>query len=206
MLAFTAGVVLGPVALDVLDPRDWGEADTLLREVARLTLAIGLMATALRLPPRYFQEQWRTQARLIGVLMPAMWGVSALLAYAWLDVPPAAALLIGAIVTPTDPIVASSIVTSVGVGLALAILALRRLPALLMLGPWLPALRGRADAAFLGWFGPIGVSALLYVTDALHRTGQESIWPVVSLIVAASIVAHGVTATPFTRMYGDRTG
>lgn len=43
--------------------------------------------------------------------MPLMWLVSGLLTYLILGVPFLVAMLIGAIVTPTDPVVSSSILT-----------------------------------------------------------------------------------------------
>lgn len=371
LLSLLAGVLLGPAGLDLLDPAEWGSPAVILQEAARLTLAIGLMATALRLPPRYFLDHWRLQAVVIGVLMPLMWGVAALLVYVWLGVPVIVALLVGAIITPTDPIVASSIVTSAaakkmlpdrirhmlsaesgandglayalvalpillltvgrepaaaawltvllrdiggaivlglllgagagrlltwgearklleessflaftvalallvvgaagllgtsgvlavfiaglafdntvggkeraeeaevqeavnqfftlpifalvglvipvqdwmalgwrGAALAITVLALRRLPALLAIRRWLSPVDRTADALFVGWFGPIGVSAVLYATEALQRTGEPAIWPVTSLIICASIAVHGITATPWTRRYDRRT-
>jgi NhaP-type Na+/H+ or K+/H+ antiporter len=50
--------------------------------------------------------------------------------------------------------------------------------------------------------GPIGVSAVLYAMEALRRTGHEEVWVVSSLVICASIAAHGITATPFIRRYG----
>jgi len=32
---------------------------------------------------------------------------------------------------------------------------------------------------------------------------RHDLWPAVSLAVAASVVAHGVTGTPLTRMFGQ---
>lgn len=107
LLALLTGVLLGPHALDVLDLSAWGSQDRILEEASRLTLAIGLMAIALRLPPQYVAQEWRTLAVLILFVMPMMWLISSALTYAVLGV----ALLIGAAVTPTDPIVASAIVT-----------------------------------------------------------------------------------------------
>ncbi|MEE1926976.1 cation:proton antiporter [Streptomyces sp. TRM 70351] len=76
----------------------------------------------------------------------------------------------------------------------LGVLLLRRLPVLLLLKRPL-ALRWR-DAVFLGWFGPVGVSALLYLTMEAHRLGAD---PVVlaagTLAVAASTLAHGVSSS-----------
>ncbi len=89
-----------------------------------------------------------------------------------------------------------------GPGFALAVLALRRLPWWLMLKPLLPAVRSRTEVFFLGWFGPIGIASIYYALLVLDRTGFEEIWPIVSLVVTASIVAHGVSATPLTQLAG----
>jgi sodium/hydrogen antiporter len=369
LLSLLVGFALGPSGAGLFDPVRWGPPDVILAEAARLTLAIALMATALRLPRRYFLQQWRLQAMLIGLLMPMMWGATALLVHLWLDLPFLLALLIGGVLAPTDPIVASAIVTSdlarkqlpdrirhalsaesgandglafllvmlpallltsppaaaagewlvsgllqeivggillgaalgyvagrllnfgearrtieqasflaytvalallvagtagllavngplsvfvaglafdsvvggreraeeanvqemanqfftlpvfaliglaapvqawlalgwPGVTLAVAIVVLRRLPATLLMRPALGPLRPRADALFVGWFGPIGVSAVLYAMEALRRTGHDEIWVVSSLVICASIAVHGMTATPFTRRYG----
>ncbi len=90
-----------------------------------------------------------------------------------------------------------------GAGLAASILLLRRLPATLALQRWLPDLDRRSDTLFIGWFGPIGVSALLYSSEAVHRSGEEIVWTVTSLLICASIVAHGISATPLTKRYAE---
>ena len=409
LLALVLGIVLGPQVSDLLDPARWGHQETIVEEAARLTLAIGLMGIALRLPPRHFIDQWRPMAVMIGLVMPLMWVSTGLLVYLVFQLPLVIAFLIGAILTPTDPIVASSIVTSssarenlperirhnlsgesgandglaylfvllpillithgsgspvrhwlvstllwevggaavlgglVGVGagwllrwgeakeliektsflsytvalslltlgsakllgtdgilavfvaglaynftadprdeaeegqieevfnrlftlpifvvfgagilfdnvvggsdraeeadiqetvnqfftlpvftlvglvlpvkqwgalgwqgalIVVAVLLLRRLPAVLALRRWMPPINRTPDALFLGWFGPIGVSALLYAMLALRRVGNESVWVISSLVICASIVVHGVTATPFTRLYAKQT-
>lgn len=65
----------------------------------------------------------------------------------------------------------------------------------------MPSLPHRRDILFAGWFGPIGVSAVLYALLASGRTGSEEVWTVVSLVVVASIALHGVTALPFMTWY-----
>jgi NhaP-type Na+/H+ or K+/H+ antiporter len=75
------------------------------------------------------------------------------------------------------------------------VLILRRLPVLLLLARPLSA-RLR-DALFLGWFGPVGVSALLYLTLEAHRLGADpTVLAAGTLAVAGSTVAHGLTTTP----------
>ena len=86
--------------------------------------------------------------------------------------------------------------------LAAVLLVLRRPPVLLVFRPLLPSVRGRADALYLGWFGPVAVAAIYYGSLMEHRLGEALVWHVVSLVICASVLAHGVTAAPLTRLYG----
>lgn len=90
--------------------------------------------------------------------------------------------------------------------LCLAVLLLRRPPVLLALWPLLRRYLTGSDVAFLGWFGPIGVAALFYAAYATGQTGNGLFWDVGSAIVFASVIAHGVTAAPFCRLYGAWNG
>lgn len=369
LFALLAGVMIGPAAFGVLDLASLGDQETILEGAALVTLAVALMGVALRLPVGYVGSNWRLLVVLLGILMPLMWLGCSILVYLILGLPFWASVLVGAIVTPTDPVVASTIVTGgvaernlpgrlrhaisaesgfndglalpfallpilvltrplgdalphwltytilweVGAGAALAafmgyaagktlgwaeaketmertslltvslalsltvlgiaefiglngvlaafvagvvfnaagsseakerqedvqeaitrffdlpifvllgmalpwegwlelgwgglllaaaVLLLRRLPAVLALRPLLGPLRGTKDALFLGWFGPIGVAALYYATVSLHETDMEQVWVVSSLIICASVLAHGLTDTPLTKLYG----
>ncbi|MFT0624095.1 cation:proton antiporter [Ectopseudomonas guguanensis] len=367
-LALLGGVVLGPQLLGLLQPDGWGRPQLLLEKAAQLSLAIGLMSVALRLPAGYVAKHWRSLLVLVGLVLPLMCLCAALPAYWLFDLSPLLALLIGAVVCPTDPIVATSIVTGeiaerdldeplrhlisaesglndglalplvmlpllllglppleagrqwlvmvfweiggavlfglvlgwlagrllrlaegrhfierpsfmsytvalsllalagaellhtdgvvavfvaglafdrmVGgkeraeeervqaamdqfftlpifmllgvllpwgqwlalgwpaVAMVVAVLLLRRLPALLVLRPLLPALRLRRDVLFAGWFGPIGIAALLYALLASERSGEPLVWQLGSLLICASVIVHGLSATPLTRLYG----
>lgn len=111
LLALLIGILLGPVGLNLLHPQQWGKPEILLEQAARLTIAIGLMGVALRLPPGFLLHHWHSLGVLLGVAMPLMWLCSSLLAYWIARLPFLVALMLGAVVCPTDPIVASSIVT-----------------------------------------------------------------------------------------------
>lgn len=370
MLALVLGVLLGPQATGCLQISTWGDPYLVMEQAARLTLAVGLMGAALRLPGGFVRSHWRSLAILLGFGMPSMWLASSLILYGVLDVPLLLALVVGAAICATDPVIASTIVTgslaqtnvpsatrhaltgesgandgltyacvmlpllllshggdgqpwsqwflrvvlwevvaaaalgaalgaaagfslrtaerrgfidrhsflsftlaltlvSLGGGkllgtdgilvvfiagltldavvdtrdrheeeniqeavgqfftlpiftllglylpwqqwwelgwrgavLVVLLLLLRRPPLIMLLQPKVPVLRTRAEAAFLGWFGPIGVAAVFYAALAVRHTGNEQIWTLTSLLVCASVVAHGVTAAPLTRRLG----
>jgi sodium/hydrogen antiporter len=89
--------------------------------------------------------------------------------------------------------------------LAVLVLLLRRLPLLLVLARPL-RLRPR-DALYLGWFGPVGVSALFYLTLEADRVEvPEVVLAAGSLIVVASTIAHGLTASGGRRLYARAAG
>src|SRR5215217_7845045 len=374
LIALLAGVLIGPAALGLLDLAKLGNETLILEEAALVTLGVALVGVALRLPVGYAKGNWRLLVVLLGILMPLMWIVSGLLVYLILGLPIWVSVMIGAIVTPTDPVVASSIVAGgvaernlparlrhaissesgfndglalpfvvlpvlvlteppgvvlghwlthtvlleivagaalatlmgylagktlrwaerketmertslltislalslsvlgvtellhlngvlaafvagvvfnfagssdakesqeeiqeaisrffdlpifVLLGMALpwqgwldlgwrgpllvvAVLLLRRLPTVLALRPLLGPLRRQAkDVLFLGWFGPIGAAALYYAAFSFRETGIEKAWVVGSLIICASVLVHGVSATPLTKLYGRLPG
>ena len=88
------------------------------------------------------------------------------------------------------------------VAFAVGILLLRRVPAWLLLGRLMPWTRPLRSAVFAGWFGPIGAAALFYAMMIQDQTGSVQLWPYISLAIGASVLAHGITATPITRMFG----
>ena len=110
MMALGTGVALGPLGFGVLDIQSWGDPRFILEETARLTLGIGLMGVALRLPRGYFARQWRDMLLLLGLLMPLMWLSTTVFVWWLLPLSVVPAMLVGAVLTPTDPVVASSIV------------------------------------------------------------------------------------------------
>lgn len=371
MVGLFAGVLLGPAVFGLLDLAAWGSQAMILEQAARLTIAISLMGIALRLPPDYLFENWRSIVLVLGPLMVLMWLASGLLVFVIVGLPFWLAMLVGAVITPTDPVIASTIVQGqvaeenlpdrvrrllsgesggndglayplvflailmlerpsgealahwltrtilwevvvavalgalvgygigrllrwaenrgtieqpsylaftvalslavlggaklvgtdgilavfaagialdravsvkdqseeeriqeavnrffilpvfVLLGMALpwqewvglgwkglllvgAVLLLRRLPTVLTLYPGIPRIHGLRDALFVGWFGPVGVAALYYATLAERTAGAHEAWVIGSLVITASILAHGASAAPLTRLYGRR--
>jgi NhaP-type Na+/H+ or K+/H+ antiporter len=57
---------------------------------------------------------------------------------------------------------------------------------------------------FIGWFGPRGLSSLLFALLVVIQgvPGAERLLAITGVVVIASVVAHGVTATPLVAAYG----
>lgn len=369
LMAFLFGVSIGPLGLELLDVGQWGDPVRIMEEGARLTLGISLMGIALRIPRAYIATHWQTFLVLLGLGMPLMFLVSSLLVYWLLGVPLLLAMLVGAAICPTDPVVSSSMVTGSlaktslpgrfrhtlsaesgandglayllvvlpilllsekdastawsewlthallwevggaivfgvltgwllgqalqwaerhktidhasflaatlaltvlvlglgkligtdsllavfaagiafdqvvgggeraqessiqesvnlfftlpifvlfglmipvaqwlelgwpGAALAVLVLLLRRLPVLLLLRPLMPRWREMRMALTAGYFGPIGISALFYAMLIDSRSGHDIAWTVGSLVVCASLFAHGMSAAPGAKLY-----
>ncbi|WP_028078977.1 cation:proton antiporter domain-containing protein [Solimonas soli] len=91
-----------------------------------------------------------------------------------------------------------------GVLFALLLIFVRRPLAWLLLGRWLPSLATRRDRLFAGWFGPIGIAAVFYALQWGGRLDLPRLWPAVSLVALVSLLLHGTTATPLSRvLVGD---
>jgi NhaP-type Na+/H+ or K+/H+ antiporter len=95
LVALALGVAVGPVGLGLLNPLAWSGDTLVLEEAARLTIGIGLMGAALRLPGGYFGATWRSQAVLLLGAMAGMWLVSGLLVWGVLGVQTVQTGLIG---------------------------------------------------------------------------------------------------------------
>jgi NhaP-type Na+/H+ or K+/H+ antiporter len=111
LIALLAGILIGPGVLGWLNLSTLGDQEVILEQASLVTLAVALVGVALRLPVGFITNNWRPLVVLLGLVMPVMWIVSGLLTHLILGIPFLVALLIGAIVTPTDPVVSSAIVT-----------------------------------------------------------------------------------------------
>lgn len=103
-IPFGGGVTLSPL-----------EHGTLTQHLAEFTVLISLMGVALALDrPLNLRDlstlrAWRSTWRLLALAMPLCIGVTALLAWWLMGVPPAVALLLGAVLAPTDPVLAADV-------------------------------------------------------------------------------------------------
>ncbi|MFN8026121.1 MAG: cation:proton antiporter [Acidimicrobiia bacterium] len=89
---------------------------------------------------------------------------------------------------------------------ALALTVVRMLPVALVL---VRSGLDKSTIAFVGWFGPRGLASVVFalvISDALTGKDAELALSVISLTVLASVVAHGLSARPFARVYGEHVG
>ena len=111
LLALLTGVLLGPELLGVVQPDRLHGERKILEELARATLAVSLVATGLQMTRSDLRLNWKRAASLLTIAMVGMWLLTSLGAWLVLGLPLWVALLLGAILTPTDPVVASTLVT-----------------------------------------------------------------------------------------------
>jgi len=65
------------------------------------------------------------------------------------------------------------------------------------------------EIGFMGWFGPRGLASLLFallILEDLDVTQAEFIQTIVAMTVLLSIILHGVTAAPISRVFGKWAG
>jgi NhaP-type Na+/H+ or K+/H+ antiporter len=111
-LALLFGVLLGPDVLNLIKSTDSESEFQILELACQFTIAMALMATALRLPSHIFRKNATSFSNLVILGMILMWLLGSGVFYLLLpDFTILECLLLGAIVTPTDPVVASTLVT-----------------------------------------------------------------------------------------------
>jgi sodium/hydrogen antiporter len=109
LLALLLGIVLGPAVLGVLEVPAELERD-LLSGVARATVAVSLMAVALRYPVAELRAHVGAVAWLLVVVLPVMALLTASAAW-FLGAGIGLALVLGAALAPIDPVLSSSVVS-----------------------------------------------------------------------------------------------
>ena len=108
MLYLLVGLGVSPLALDMLsaDPR----ADAhLLERLAEVVVLLSLFTAGLKLSPGLHDKRWALPVRLALNSMVLTVGLIAGVAYLFLDLPLGACVLLGAILAPTDPVLASEV-------------------------------------------------------------------------------------------------
>lgn len=116
MISFLGGIAFGPHAANLIRPLEYALGSEvnlayITLYFSRLVLGVQLVLAGVQLPSRYLKREWKSLALLLGPNMVLMWIVASLLIFAMVpNLPILHALAIGACVTPTDPVLSSSIV------------------------------------------------------------------------------------------------
>jgi NhaP-type Na+/H+ or K+/H+ antiporter len=102
------GFLIGPAGIELLDIHPVDDA-ALLEVLAEVAVLITLFAVGLQVRLPLGSASWNVPVRLAGTGMVVMTALSAMAAWAVLGLPFAAALLLAAVLAPTDPVLASDV-------------------------------------------------------------------------------------------------
>jgi NhaP-type Na+/H+ or K+/H+ antiporter len=108
MIYLVVGYVLGPGGLAVISP-DPAQFAGELRLVSEIAVLIALFTVGLKMGVTPFDRRWMLPLRLAFVSMAATVGLIALVGVVGLGLPLGAAVLLGGILAPTDPVLASGV-------------------------------------------------------------------------------------------------
>lgn len=108
MVFLALGVVVFslPLGFEVVDPREHGHLTEYLTEIG---VIVALMGAGLKLDRPLGWRTWQPTVRLLAVTMPLTILLAALLGWWAVGLAPATALLLGAVLAPTDPVLASDV-------------------------------------------------------------------------------------------------
>ncbi len=216
LLALGAGILVGPHVLAIIEPETVVSRSKLLEQLSRVALALAVFDIALRTRPSDLRANAKRIGVLLVVLMPAMWLLTSLGAGLLLGLPLALALLVGATLTPTDPGVASALVTGVlpnqflprGVRMSLQVEAgandglalpfvlfaalLATIPEGEVVGRWVVEVARQLGTALA--VGALVGLLMRWLTDAagVERLAEEDWFPLASIGVSLTVlgVAH----------------
>jgi NhaP-type Na+/H+ or K+/H+ antiporter len=113
MVFVLLGVVLGllPLGLpgQIQAPPSDGDALAVVEHLTEIVVIVSLFGVGLALDRPFGWRRWSSTWRLIALAMPLTIAAVALLGWGVLGLAPAAALLLGAVLAPTDPVLASEV-------------------------------------------------------------------------------------------------
>ena len=108
MIAVAAGMVLFALPLGLDGPRP-GADDDVAERLTELVVIVSLTGAGLKMSRRVGWRSWMTTWRLLAITMPLTVVLIAVLGASVLGLPLAAAVLLGAVIAPTDPVLASEV-------------------------------------------------------------------------------------------------
>ncbi|KAF1950914.1 Sodium/hydrogen exchanger [Byssothecium circinans] len=111
-LATLFGIIVGPRGIRLLEPYKWNFDDSVVHEVTRLIAGVQCFSIGLELPEHYFKSKWQDLAMFLGPVMTFGWLVCGMLIMIIFETDIATALIISACLTPTDPVLAASVLSN----------------------------------------------------------------------------------------------
>jgi NhaP-type Na+/H+ or K+/H+ antiporter len=114
LIAVCIGIITGPSVLGWIDPLSWGSTEHtnyVTYELTRLVVGVQVLFTGITMPKAYLRKEALSLTVLLAGVMTVTWFVSSLLIWGLIvDLTFLEALAIGAAITPTDPVLSSSII------------------------------------------------------------------------------------------------
>jgi sodium/hydrogen antiporter len=102
------GVIIYSLPLELPFPDPLWHEDYAVH-LTELSVIVSLMATGLKIRRRFSWKNWKIPLQLVSVTMLLSIGILAFLGWWWLGLAPAAAVLLGAVMAPTDPVLAEQV-------------------------------------------------------------------------------------------------
>lgn len=108
LIYLAIGLALGPLFLGIIRFSP-GQNGLLLERLSEIAVLISLFTAGLKLRLPFSDGKWQIPLRLATLSMAVTVGLIALAGVYWLKLPLGAAILLGAILSPTDPVLASDV-------------------------------------------------------------------------------------------------
>lgn len=106
LIYLIAGILLGPYGVGIIDLQPDAE---FLERLTEIVVIVSLFACGIKMNRPLNPWAWHSTVRLIGLLMPLSIAAVALVGHFGLGLNWGAAILLGAILAPTDPVLASEV-------------------------------------------------------------------------------------------------
>lgn len=108
-VAFGFAVFQLPLDLPLMNPEDARLDRQLMEYITEFIVIVSLAATGLKLDRRPSLKNWSAGIYLLGIAMPLTIASVAFLGWWWVGLAPASAILLGAVLAPTDPVLAANV-------------------------------------------------------------------------------------------------
>jgi NhaP-type Na+/H+ or K+/H+ antiporter len=111
LVATLIGITFGPVAINLFNPFLLANSEwiNIVFVSSSILLAIQIIAATIELPRKVWTKEWQTLLMLLGPITFYTWAVCTLIVWACCGVSFLTSLMVGAIISPTDPILVGTI-------------------------------------------------------------------------------------------------